>query len=263
MRRSAFVLVLAAAFLNVRPVGADDKPVPWNQAETRVGQPSTVEGRVLGIHCSPTSCLLAFDPTFNRFTAVVQAKDFKTLAPEKLSAEYVGRQVRVHGTVQLLDKKPEIVVQRPEDLELVVTQQERAEKREATQAELVDRLDEMLDRLDTLAAQMAQTQAALQQVAAALAQQSQQLGAIAAAANTPPPAPPVPSYGEPQPRPAYEALRTVKRGMTSDEVARLVGTPSAMESNSTGGYVWDYGYGRTITFDRRNRAVGLSGFPAP
>jgi outer membrane protein assembly factor BamE (lipoprotein component of BamABCDE complex) len=73
----------------------------------------------------------------------------------------------------------------------------------------------------------------------------------------------VPSYGEPQPRPAYEALRTVKRGMTSDEVARLVGTPSAMESNSTGGYVWDYGYGRTITFDRRNRAVGLSGFPAP
>jgi hypothetical protein len=263
MRRSAFVLVLAAAFLNVRPVRADDKPVPWNEAETRVGQPSTVEGRVLGIHCSPTSCLLAFDPTFNRFTAVVQAKDFKTLPPEKLSAEYVGRQVRVHGTVQLLDKKPEIVVQRAEDLELVVTQQERAEKREATQAELVDRLDEMLDRLDTLAAQMAQTQAALQQVAAALAQQSQQLGAIAAAANTPPPAPPVPSYGEPQPRPAYEALRTVKRGMTSDEVARLVGTPSTMESNSTGGYVWDYGYGRTITFDRRNRAVGLSGFPAP
>jgi hypothetical protein len=111
---------------------------------------------------------------------------------------------------------------------------------------------------------MAQTQVALQQVAAALNQQSQQLGAIAATANAPgPPPPPAPSYGEPQPRPAYEALRTIKRGMTSDEVARLVGSPNAMESNSTGGYVWDYGYGRTITFDRRNRAVGLSGFPPP
>jgi hypothetical protein len=244
--------------------GADDQPIPWNEAEAHVGKPTVVEGRVLGIHCSPTSCLLAFDPTFNRFTAVVQAKDFKTLPPAKLDAEYVGRKVRVHGTVQLLERKPEIVVQRPEDLEIVVTQQEREDKREATQGELVDRLDEMLDRLDTLARQMAQTQVALQQVAEGLAQQNEQLGAIAAAANAPPPpAPPPPSFGEPQPRPAYEALRTVKRGMTSDEVARLVGSPNVMESNSSGGYVWDYGYGRTITFDRRNRAVGLSGFPAP
>jgi hypothetical protein len=256
--------MLAAVLVHAPPVSADDKPIPWNQAETRVGQQTIVEGRVLGIHCSPTSCLLAFDPTFNRFTAVVQAKDFKTLPPEKLDADYVGRQVRVHGTVQLLDKKPEIVVQRPEDIELVVSQRERAEKREAVQADLVDRLDDIIDRLDTLAAQMAQTQVALQQVAVALAQQNEQLGVIAAAANAPPPPePPPPSYGEPQPRPAYETLRTVKRGMTSDEVARLVGTPNAMESNSSGGYIWDYGYGRTVTFDRRNRAVGLSGFPAP
>src|SRR5436190_16778222 len=105
MRRSAFVLILAVALVNAPAASGDEKPVPWNQAETRVGQPTIVEGRVLGIHCSPTSCLLAFDPTFNRFTAVVQAKDFKTLPPEKLDAQYVGRQVRVHGTVQLLDKK--------------------------------------------------------------------------------------------------------------------------------------------------------------
>ena len=276
MRRSAFLLMLAVALVKTSAAAAQDKPtdkpndkptdkaIPWSQAETRVGQPTIVEGRVMGIHCSPTSCLLAFDPTFNRFTAVVQAKDFRILPPDKLDAEYVGRQVRVHGTVQLLDRKPEIVVDRPEDLELVVSQQERAEKRDATQEQLVDRLDEMLDRLDTLAGQMAQTQAALQQVASALAQQSEQLGAIAAAANAPAPAPPAPpSYGEPQPRPAYEALRTVKRGMTSDEVARLVGSPNVMESTGTGGYIWDYGYGRTITFDRRNRAVGLSGFPPP
>src|SRR5689334_20065845 len=126
MRRSVVVLVLA--LVSAPSIAADDKAVPWSEAETRVGQPSVIEGRVMGIHCSPTSCLLAFDPTFNRFTAVVQAKDFKVLPPDKLDAEYVGRQVRVHGTVQLLDKKPEIVVERVEDLELVVSQQERAEK---------------------------------------------------------------------------------------------------------------------------------------
>src|SRR5215813_10349724 len=109
MRRLALALMIAAA-----PVAlAADGTVPWNEAEKHVGENTTVEGRVLGIHCSPTSCLLAFDPTFNRFTAVVQAKDFKSLSPEMLNAQYVGRPVRVMGTIQLLDKKPEIVIAKP------------------------------------------------------------------------------------------------------------------------------------------------------
>jgi outer membrane protein assembly factor BamE (lipoprotein component of BamABCDE complex) len=58
-------------------------------------------------------------------------------------------------------------------------------------------------------------------------------------------------------------LRSIKRGMTSDEVARLVGAPLSSEGNGSGSFVWDYGYGRTITFDRRNRATSLVGFPAP
>jgi hypothetical protein len=242
---------------------ADEATIPWNEAEAHVGKQVTVEGRVLGIHCSPTSCLLAFDPTFNRFTAVVQAKDFGAFPPEKLDAEYVGRQVRVRGTVQLLERKPEIVLARPEDLELVVTPQEKAEKREAAQGALLDRIDAMIDRLDELITRMAASQTQLEQVAVGLAEQSAQIAALQAAASAPPPPPPVPSYGEPQPRPAYEALRTIKRGMTSDEVARLVGEPIYTVSDSSGGYVWDYGYGRTITFDRRGRATALVGFPAP
>ena len=242
---------------------AADTPIPWNEAESHVGERVTVEGRVLGIHCSPTSCLLAFDPTFNRFTAVVQAKDFKTLPPEKLDAGYVGRQVRVQGTIQLLDRKPEIVVERAEDLQLVVTAEDRTRTREAAQADVTDRLDEILDRLDDLAARLDATQTRIEQVAVALQQQSEQLAAIEAAANAQPPAEAPPSYGYAQPRPGWEALRTVKRGMTSDEVARLVGAPITSESNASGGFIWDYGYGRTITFDRRNRATALVGFPAP
>jgi O6-methylguanine-DNA--protein-cysteine methyltransferase len=263
MRRSALALVPVMAAALAGLVLAADESIPWSEAEGHVGQNVTVEGRVLGIHCSPTACLLAFDPTFNRFTAVVQAKDFKTLPPETLDASYVGRQVRVRGTIQLLERKPEIVVGSTDDLQLVVTKEERAERHEQAQTDIVDRLDDIIDRLDAMAARMEETQAQLAQVAAALAQQSEQLAALQATASTPPPQPMTPTYGEPQARPAWEALRTIKRGMTSDEIARLVGSPTAIESNSTGGYIWDYGYGRSVTFDRRNRATALVGFPPP
>src|SRR5207302_1195985 len=138
--------------------------IPWDEAEKHVGEDVVVEGRVLGVRCSQLSCLLAFDPTLNRFTAVVQAANFKDLPPEKL------------------------------------------EQREAAAA------------------------------AAAAVQASQ--------------APPAPaSYGEPQPRPAYEALRTVKRGMSATDVRRLVGDPTSVESSGGGWTTWYYGYGRSITFD--------------
>ena len=265
MRRLAFATMLAAGLVASRAAAAADATtIQWSDAEQHVGETVAVEGRVLGIHCSPTSCLLAFDPTFNRFTAVVQAKDFKSLPPETLNANYVGRPVRVHGKIELLEKKPEIVVGRPEDLELVVSPKDKAEKREAAQAEVIDRMEDILDRLDELTTRIEETQARLEQVAAALAQQSAQIGELQAAASSAQSVePPPPSYGFPQPRPAFEALRTIKRGMTSQEVARLVGEPVAVEASPNGGAVWDYGYGRTITFDGRNRATALSGFPAP
>ena len=94
-------------------------------------------------------------------------------------------------------------------------------------------------------------------------QQSQQIGQIAAiqaaAVGQSFETPPQPSYGEPQARPAYEALRTLKRGMTADEVARLVGNPVSSETLPGGNIVWDYGYGRTITFD--TRGTGRSPVP--
>jgi hypothetical protein len=265
MRRSVIVLVLVTALLGGRTAGADDPIVPWNEAEKYAGQRVVVEGRALGLHCSPTSCLLAFDPTFNRFTAVVQAKDFKTLPPESLNANYVGRLVRVHGTVKVLEKKPEIVVERPEDLELVKpTSEQRAEKRDAAADALIDRLDEVLDRLDELTERMADSQTRLEQVAQALAVQSQQLAALQAAFDVAPASPvPEPSWGEPQPRPAFEALRTIKRGMSAEEIQRLIGTPNAIDSNANGGFIWDYGYGRTVTFNRRGKAESMIGFPAP
>jgi hypothetical protein len=270
MRRLAFAIVLGAALVAARVATTADegaKAIQWSEAEKHVGENTTVEGRVLGVHCLPTACLLAFDPTFNRFTAVVQAKDFKSLSPEMLKAQYEGRPVRVTGTIQLLEKKPEIVIAKPDDIQVITSAKDRQEKREAATADMADRMEDLLDRLDAMIDRLDTIQARLDQMNVALAQQGQQIAQIAAvqaeAVGQSFATPPEPSYGEPQPRPAYEAMRTLKRGMTAQEVSRLVGQPLSSETLAGGNTVWDYGYGRTITFDGRGRTTSLSGFPPP
>jgi hypothetical protein len=256
--------MLLATVLSVAPLLAADPPptIPWTEAEKHVGKTVTVEGRVMGKHCSPTSCLLAFEPTFNKFTAVIQAENFKTLSPESLESTFVGRNVRVKGTVRMLEKKPEIVVSGADDLQVVTSAKERAAEREAVQIEMLERMGDILARLEDLIVRIETTQTRLEQVSTALAQQAEQLAEIQAAAAEPPPVEEPPTYGEPAPRPRYEALRTIKRGMTSDEVARLVGQPLDSEQAVNGGYVWYYGYGRSVTFDRRDRAIAMVGFPS-
>jgi len=106
MRLLLALVVLAFA----RVLIAADEPIPWQEADKHVGEDATVEGRVVDIHCSPLSCLLAFEPSFNRFTAVVQAKNFDALPPDDLKARFHGKLVSVHGRITSRDSKPEITV---------------------------------------------------------------------------------------------------------------------------------------------------------
>src|SRR5207253_11375047 len=98
------------ALLGALPALAADEPISWEEADKHLGEEATVEGRVVDVHCSQLSCLLAFEPSFNRFTAVVQARDFGTFPPEELERRYRGKQVAVHGKIQSRDGKPEIVL---------------------------------------------------------------------------------------------------------------------------------------------------------
>jgi hypothetical protein len=51
--------------------------------------------------------------------------------------------------------------------------------------------------------------------------------------------------------------------MSRAEVLRLVGEPLSVEDTGGGWSIWNYGYGRSITFDARGRVQSLVGFPAP
>lgn len=260
MRPAVLALTLVAAVARI--AFADDEIVAWDEAEKHVGKNVTVEGRVMGIHCSPTSCLLAFDPSFNRFTAVVQAARFDVLPPDRLDELYTGRKVRVRGTVQTIDKKPEIILDGPGDISLVQTKADREQKKadEAqVQIDTLERLADVLATVQELTERLADTQMRMD---ALLAQMEQRQAALAALPG-PPVAAPAPSYGLPQPRPAYERMRTVKQGMSPADVSRLIGEPQAVEEGSGGWVTWYYGFGRSISFDPRGRARSLVGFPGP
>jgi hypothetical protein len=257
MRRSLAALLLGV----VLPARAAATVISWEEADKHVGEEVTVEGRIVGLHCSPLSCLLAFEPTFNRFTGVIQAEAFDRFpSPEELERRYTGRRVRVRGTVRENDRKPEIVIAEPADLALADEPRKRAgdaARAAQAQAEVLERMADVLERVEELMERMVTTQA---RIDAMLAQLEQRAVEVAAA---PPPAPAEPSWGEPQERPRYEALRTIKRGMARADVERLVGAPLWVDQTVAGGVTWYYGDGRSISFNARGRAESLVGFPVP
>jgi len=259
MRRSA--VALAVTFSLAPSARAADNVVQWDAAEQHVGEEAVVEGRVMGVHCSPLSCLLAFDPTFNRFTAVVQAKDFKDFPPDQLDARYSGRRVRVRGTIVDRDRKPEIAVSNPDDLKIVETKDDKQKKsaeRAEAQDQILDRLDALLDRVEALTERMVAMQERMETVVAQLDERSQAL--MMAAANVPPPPPP-PPYTGPEQRPGWEAMRSIKRGMAASEVRRLMGDPMRVIPGGNGWTTWLYDDGRSISFDGRGRAQSIAGAP--
>lgn len=257
IRRTLLLLLL------LPPAARGADVLGWQAAAKHIGEEATVEGVVAAVHCSPLACSLAFEPTFTRFTATVQAQQFDVFPPAELEARYKGRRVRVTGTIESLDGKTRIQVSKPDAL--VVVQDEKrpgtaravegtdADDAAAAQNEMLDRLDDILDRLDTISQQLA---AAEERMASLLAQLDERQRGLAAAQAPPPSAP----IARP---PAAQALRSLKRGMSVAEVERLVGRPFRVIDNGNGWSTWDYGGGRALTFDNRGRVQSLSGFAAP
>ena len=251
MRRAA-ALVLAQVMVIAAPTAAADS-VGWDEAEKHVGEEATVEGRVLGIHCSPLACLLAFEPTFNRFTAVIQAEKFPDFGSEDdLKKRFEGHRVRVHGTIRAREKKPEIVLEKPDDIQLAESSRKKDHEADRAQAEVMERLADVLERVEDLVERMAATQ---ERMDALIDQMEQRTAALASL--QPPPPPPPPEQANP---PVYESLRSVKRGMSRADVQRLIGNPDYVEQAPNGFSVWFYSGGRSITFNNRGRAEALAGF---
>lgn len=251
--------ILVVALLLAVSARAADQTIPWDEADKHVGEEVTVDGRVTDVHCSPLSCLLAFEPSFNRFTAVVQARSFDVFPPEEIEQRYRGKTVRVHGTIVTRDGKPEIVLQAPDDIALGGGPRARAERpRESAprpEGDVLDRLADALDRITALTERMAAVQERMETL---LTQLEQRESALAAAESQGVPPAPAPAA-----RPGYQSLRTIKRGMSARDVERLLGGPDWVEQGPNGYVVWHYSSGATVSIDGRGRVVGAAGVATP
>jgi hypothetical protein len=261
--RSGIPVLVVLTALAAQPAGPAPPVVPWSRAGEHVGANVVVEGWVVGVRCSQHACRLAFEPTARHFTAVVHAADFEALPPADLEHRYSGHQVRVHGRVAQEHGRPEIVVRRPGQLELVPEEAPTAGAEKAPartpserQEELLGRLATVLDRIEAVTDRLVDTQERLAALLADVEQRQLELQAMLAPA-APEAERPVASVPR---RWRYEALRSIKRGMPAAEVERLLGQPSGVEQGD-GWSVWHYGSSGSVSFNARGRVEAFTGFP--
>ena len=260
-RRWLTTVTLACTFTSVALTGqrlgaqepSGERPsITWSEASEHVGEEVTIEGRIVATHASPLSTLLSFDQSFNKFTAVIQPAD-RDAFPPKPEEYYRGKQVRITGRVVEYEKKAEIVLRNQRQIQIVEPEPTSAaatqKGEDTTQLNL-----EILGRLTAIETSLESIANRLDLILAALERQAQ-------------PQPPavqimpgrVPSAELP-PRPRYQALRSLKRGMRGSQVERLVGTPIYVDPTTEGGETWYYGGGRSVTFNDRGRVEAMAGF---
>lgn len=105
----------------VWPTGSRDDVIPVEDAGDFINETVTVEGTIVRTHNSGGAVFLNFSPDYaDGFTAVIFPDDWKKFPtpPEDL---FYGKLVRVAGTIEEYQGKPEIVIKDPWQIEVALT----------------------------------------------------------------------------------------------------------------------------------------------
>ena len=93
--------------------------ISWKDAAKHYGENTTVEGTIVKSFNSGKACFLNFHPQWKKyFTAVIFKSAFSKF-PENPEQHYLGKKVRVVGTIKEYEGKPEIILDAPEQIEIV------------------------------------------------------------------------------------------------------------------------------------------------
>ena len=93
--------------------------VPWQEAHQHVGSRIAAEGRVVATHNSGRACFLNFDEDWRgKFHAVIFASSFRDF-PEAPEEHFLNRNIRLIGEVEVHRGAPQIVVESPEQIQLL------------------------------------------------------------------------------------------------------------------------------------------------
>ena len=106
-----------------QPTGAKDrreaKIISWQDAAQHYGEYCTVEGTIVVTHNSGKACFLNFHRDYTRtLTAVIFASRFAAFPPSP-EQYYQGKRVRVAGQVSPYQGKPEMVLESPDQIQIL------------------------------------------------------------------------------------------------------------------------------------------------
>ena len=95
------------------------KVISWEKAGKHYGETCIVEGTIVVTHNSGKACFLSFHPNWKKyFTAVIFANKFDRF-PSNPEDYYECKKVRVRGLIKEYNGKPEIILESPEQIEVV------------------------------------------------------------------------------------------------------------------------------------------------
>ena len=97
----------------------DGDVISWRQAAKHTDEYLTVEGRIVQTHRTEKVCFLNFHADWRHsFTAVIFARRFDDFPPEP-EEHCRGKTVRVTGLIQEYKGRPEIILDSPDQIEVV------------------------------------------------------------------------------------------------------------------------------------------------
>lgn len=93
--------------------------ISWQDADKHYGEYVTVEGKIVRTYNSGKACFLSFHPNYKRYFAVVIFASAFPRFPSNPEDYYNNKKVRVTGYIKEYKGKPEIILNEPEQIEIV------------------------------------------------------------------------------------------------------------------------------------------------
>jgi len=101
------------------PAKGSTTAISWQDATKHDGEYCTIEGTIVATHNSGKACFLNFHPNWKKyFTAVIFANRYSSF-PASPEDYYRGKKVRVTGYIKEYKGKPEIILESPDQVEIL------------------------------------------------------------------------------------------------------------------------------------------------
>jgi len=111
---------IAKTFLTIYQVrDKNEDTIPWDLAGNYIGKHMAVEGKIVRTHNSGKACFLNFHNNWTRYFSLVIFDNVFHRFPEKPEEFYLDKVVRVKGRIKMFSGRPEIVLNRPNQLEII------------------------------------------------------------------------------------------------------------------------------------------------